>query len=107
MTGEGILVRSCVRTKIRQVTPYIKELGSDPNQTMKLLRKKLLEEVGEAITAENPQELLEELGDIQQVIYDMAKCAGWAPYNVHNACDDKTDRKGDFSVVLAWKQPEE
>jgi predicted house-cleaning noncanonical NTP pyrophosphatase (MazG superfamily) len=100
MTGEGILVRGVMRTKINQVSPFIREI-KDPNEYMKLLRKKLLEEVGELLTADD-SEIPEECADVLQVLYDIAEDRGYSRHDLENIRNAKNAEKGDLDAVMAW-----
>lgn len=110
MTGEGKLVRACMETKIDHLTPYIREVES-PEEYVRLLRGKLLEEVGEVIDAlDNPHNhtaLLEELGDVLQCVYQLAEAFVHDPECVEEARAAKYGEKGALSVVLAWRQLDE
>lgn len=107
MTGEGILVRDCMEWKIRQVQPYIRH--ADKDEYVSLLMKKLLEEVGEVVTAFGPEAIVKELADVMQVVYDLAWAVGSTPQHVYEERVRKFREKGGFGkrVVLAWRQPEE
>jgi predicted house-cleaning noncanonical NTP pyrophosphatase (MazG superfamily) len=52
---------------------------ADPAEYARLLRDKLLEEAAEAASASSPAALLEELGDVLQVLYALASQAGLEP----------------------------
>lgn len=108
MTGEGVLVRDCMKWKIHNVQPYVRQVGSDQELLM-LLKKKLLEEVGELLTAPRRQEVLEELADIQQVLRLYANLHRYSTTQVEEARKAKWQEKGGFGggVVLAWRQPEQ
>jgi predicted house-cleaning noncanonical NTP pyrophosphatase (MazG superfamily) len=49
------------------------------------LRAKLLERAAEVVTAAGPAALLEELGDVLQVLYDLAVAAGWHAADIESA----------------------
>lgn len=106
MTGEGILVRDCMRTKINQVTPFTRPIFDDAEK-FSLLRKKLLEEVGELLEAVDFTTALEEMGDVYQVLMEYAEAWGHTERAVERARENKLAIKGAFNTVLAWKQPEE
>jgi predicted house-cleaning noncanonical NTP pyrophosphatase (MazG superfamily) len=108
MTGEGILVRDCMKWKIEQVTPYVRP-AKDVGEHLRLLRRKFLEEVGEVLEAEEAEEIAEELGDLLQVIIDYANITGVGMAAVRSHRVRKLRAKGGFDggTVLAWKQPEE
>jgi predicted house-cleaning noncanonical NTP pyrophosphatase (MazG superfamily) len=64
-----------------------------------LLRDKLLEEAAEAATA-GPTELLEELGDVLQVLYALASQAGYSPAEIECARARKTRTHGAYTRRL-------
>ena len=69
-----------------------------------LLRAKLLEEAAEAATA--PQgELLEELGDVLQVLYAIASQAGYSPAEIECARARKARTRGAFTRRVVWHDP--
>jgi predicted house-cleaning noncanonical NTP pyrophosphatase (MazG superfamily) len=69
-----------------------------------LLRAKLLEEAQEAATAA-PAELLEELGDVLQVLYALAELAGCGAADVECARARKARTHGAFTRRLIWQPP--
>lgn len=108
MTGEGVLVRDCMREKIHRVTPYVRQVESD-EELLILLKKKLLEECGELLTAPTREATLEELGDVLQVLRLWAYLHGYTSAEVEAARVAKWQLKGGFGsgMVLAWKQDDE
>lgn len=105
MTGEGRLVRDCMVTKIERVTPYVRPVGA--MERKRLLRGKLLEEVGEVIDAMfGHGDLVEELGDVLDVVCAIANEDGYCMDDVEKAASVKTHNKGGFNTVLVWRQPE-
>lgn len=103
MTGEGIPVRDCMDWKIRQVQPYVRR--ADTEEYVPLLMKKLLEEVGEVVTAFGLDNIVKELADVMQVVYDLAWALGSTPQEVYEERLRKYREKGGFQerVVLSWK----
>ena len=71
----------------------------------RLLRDKLLEEAAEAATAPSPAELLEELGDVLQVLYALASQAGYSPAEIECARARKTRTRGAFTRRVVWHDP--
>ena len=69
-----------------------------------LLRAKLLEEASEAATA-SPDGLLEELGDVLQVLYALASQAGWSPAEIECARARKARTRGAFTRRVVWHDP--
>ena len=73
------------------------------------LRAKLLEEAQEAATA-NPATLVEELGDVLQVLYALAELAGCAAAEIECARARKARTHGAYTRRLIWQpttgQPE-
>ena len=69
----------------------------------RLLRDKLLEEAAEAAGAPGSAELLEELGDVLQVLYALASQAGWSPAEIE--CARKARTRGSFTRRVVWHDP--
>ena len=70
------------------------------------LRAKLLEEAQEAATA-SPAGLVEELGDVLQVLYALAELAGYAAAEVECARARKARTHGSYTRRLVWQPPPE
>jgi predicted house-cleaning noncanonical NTP pyrophosphatase (MazG superfamily) len=70
----------------------------------RLLRAKLLEEAAEAATAP-PDGLLEELGDVLQVLYALASQAGLEPAAIECARARKARTRGAFTRRVVWHDP--
>ena len=66
-----------------------------------LLRAKLLEEAREAATAA-PAALVEELGDVLQVLYALAATAGLAAAEIECARARKARTHGTYTRRLVW-----
>jgi predicted house-cleaning noncanonical NTP pyrophosphatase (MazG superfamily) len=71
----------------------------------RLLRDKLLEEAAEAASAPGPAELLEELGDVLQVLYALASQAGYSPAEIECARARKACTRGSFTRRVVWHDP--
>ena len=67
-----------------------------------LLRAKLLEEAQEAATA-SPATLVEELGDVLQVLYALAEQAGHAAAEIECARARKARTHGAYTRRLLWQ----
>ncbi len=78
---------------------------ADPDEFARRLRDKLLEEAHEATGARSPAELLEELGDVLQVLYALASQAGYSPAEVECARARKARTHGAYTRRLIWHQP--
>jgi predicted house-cleaning noncanonical NTP pyrophosphatase (MazG superfamily) len=78
---------------------------ADPREFSRRLRAKLLEEAHEAAGAISPAELLEELGDVLQVLYALATEAGYAAAEVECARARKARTHGTYTRRLIWHQP--
>jgi predicted house-cleaning noncanonical NTP pyrophosphatase (MazG superfamily) len=70
------------------------------------LRAKLQEEAREAATA-SPATLVEELGDVLQVLYALATEAGYAAADVECARARKARTHGTYTRRLLWQPPPE
>jgi predicted house-cleaning noncanonical NTP pyrophosphatase (MazG superfamily) len=71
----------------------------------RLLRTKLLEEAAEAASAPGPAELLDELGDVLQVLYALASQAGHSPAEIECARARKAHTRGAFTRRVVWHDP--
>jgi predicted house-cleaning noncanonical NTP pyrophosphatase (MazG superfamily) len=71
----------------------------------RLLRAKLLEEAAEAADAPGPAALLEELGDVLQVLYALASQAGYSPAEIECARARKARTRGAFTRRVVWHDP--
>ena len=79
---------------------------ADPAEYARLLRTKLLEEATEAATAPSPAELLDELGDVLQVLYALAADAGLAAAEIECARARKAHTTGSFTRRIVWHDPD-
>jgi predicted house-cleaning noncanonical NTP pyrophosphatase (MazG superfamily) len=78
---------------------------ADAEEYGRRLREKLLEEAHEAAAATTSGELLEELGDVLQVLYTLASHAGLEPAEVECARARKARTHGSYRRRLIWHQP--
>ena len=94
-----------VRDRIPELAGQPAAFGqADPAEFALLLRAKLLEEAAEAATA-TPAELLDELGDVLQVLYTLAQLAGLEPAAIECARARKTHTTGAFTRRVIWHDP--
>ena len=77
---------------------------ADPDEFGRLLRAKLLEEAAEAASA-SPDGLLEELGNVLQVLYALASQAGYSPAEIECARARKARTTGAFTCRVVWHDP--
>ena len=75
---------------------------ADPAEYGRRLRAKLLEEAGEAATA-SPTALLEELGDVLQVLYALAADAGYEAAAIEAARARKARSHGSYTRRIIWQ----
>jgi predicted house-cleaning noncanonical NTP pyrophosphatase (MazG superfamily) len=78
---------------------------ADPDEFAHRLRDKLLEEAHEAAAATTPGGLLEELGDVLQVLYALATQAGYSAAEVECARARKARTHGAYTHRIVWHQP--
>ena len=78
---------------------------ADPAERAALLRAKLVEEAREAAAATTPATLLDELGDVLQVLYALATQAGHSPAEVERARARKARVRGGFARGIVWHGP--
>jgi predicted house-cleaning noncanonical NTP pyrophosphatase (MazG superfamily) len=76
---------------------------ADPAEFGRLLHAKLLEEAAEAAGAPGPAELLEELGDVLQVLYALACQVGLEPAAIECARARKARTHGVYTRRLIWQ----
>jgi predicted house-cleaning noncanonical NTP pyrophosphatase (MazG superfamily) len=76
---------------------------ADPAEYARLLRDKLLEEAQEAASTPGPAELLEELGDVLQVLYALAVDAGLAAAEIEAARARKARTHGTYTRRIVWQ----
>jgi predicted house-cleaning noncanonical NTP pyrophosphatase (MazG superfamily) len=98
-----------VRDRIPELAAAYGQPGAfhqaDDGEYAHRLRHKLLEEAREAATAATPAALLEELGDVLQVLYALASQAGLEPAEVECARARKARTHGSYRRRLIWHQP--
>jgi predicted house-cleaning noncanonical NTP pyrophosphatase (MazG superfamily) len=75
---------------------------ADPDEYSRRLRAKLLEAAHEAATASDPGGLLEELGDVLQVLYALAHQAGYDAAEVECARARKARTHGAYTRRIVW-----
>jgi predicted house-cleaning noncanonical NTP pyrophosphatase (MazG superfamily) len=78
---------------------------ADPDEFARRLRAKLLEEAHEAATATTAAGLLEELGDVLQVLYALAHQAGHDAAEVEAARARKARTHGAYTHRIVWHPP--
>jgi predicted house-cleaning noncanonical NTP pyrophosphatase (MazG superfamily) len=98
------LVRDCIPELAGNGQPAAFH-QADPDEFGLLLHAKLLEEAAEAASAPGPAELLEELGDILQVLYALASQAGYSPAEIECARARKARTHGAFTRRVVWTTP--
>jgi predicted house-cleaning noncanonical NTP pyrophosphatase (MazG superfamily) len=76
---------------------------ADPAEYPRLLRDKLLEEAHEVASAAAPAELLEELGDVLQVLYALASHAGLEPAEIEAVRARKARTHGTYTRRILWQ----
>jgi predicted house-cleaning noncanonical NTP pyrophosphatase (MazG superfamily) len=98
-----------VRDRIPELATSNGQPGSyhlaDPDEYAQRLRDKLLEEAHEATAATSPAALLEELGDVLQVLYALATQAGYSPAEVECARARKARTHGAYTQRVIWHHP--
>jgi predicted house-cleaning noncanonical NTP pyrophosphatase (MazG superfamily) len=99
-----------VRDRIPELAAANGQAGSFQQATeaefARWLRAKLLEESQEAATA-SPADLVEELGDVLQVLYALAELAGCAAAEIECARARKARTHGTYTRRLLWQPPPE
>jgi predicted house-cleaning noncanonical NTP pyrophosphatase (MazG superfamily) len=97
-----------VRDRIPELAATNGHLGTWHQATeaefARCLRAKLLEEAREAATA-SPATLVEELGDVLQVLYALAAEAGYAAADIECARARKARTHGTYTRRILWHPP--
>jgi predicted house-cleaning noncanonical NTP pyrophosphatase (MazG superfamily) len=97
-----------VRDRIPELAATTGHLGTWHQATeaefARCLRAKLLEEAREAATA-SPATLVEELGDVLQVLYALAAEAGYAAADIECARARKARTHGTYTRRILWHPP--
>jgi predicted house-cleaning noncanonical NTP pyrophosphatase (MazG superfamily) len=97
-----------VRDRIPELAATNGHLGTWHQATeaefARCLRAKLLEEAREAATA-SPATLVEELGDVLQVLYALAAEAGYAAADIECARTRKARTHGTYTRRILWHPP--
>jgi predicted house-cleaning noncanonical NTP pyrophosphatase (MazG superfamily) len=78
---------------------------ADTTEYGRRLRDKLLEEAQEAAAATSPAGLLEELGDVLQVLYALATHAGYSAAEVECARARKARTHSAYTHAVIWHSP--
>jgi predicted house-cleaning noncanonical NTP pyrophosphatase (MazG superfamily) len=98
-----------VRDRIPQLAAANRQPGAwhqaGPEEYGRRLRDKLLEEAQEVAAAASPAALLEELGNVLQVLYALAAHAGLEPAAIECARARKARTHGSYRRRLIWHQP--
>lgn len=95
------LVRDNVPDIIREQggTPVIRTLGDE--EYVQCLENKLREEVGEFLE----ERTLDELGDIIEVLEELAHLQGWTDWEIRHARSEKAQRNGIFRErASSWRR---
>jgi predicted house-cleaning noncanonical NTP pyrophosphatase (MazG superfamily) len=98
---------------VRDRTPELAACNGQPgsyhlaasDEYTRRLRDTLLEEAHEAAAATSPAGLLEELGDVLQVLYALANQAGYSPAEVECARARKARTHGSYARGVIWHDP--
>lgn len=86
------------------VTPVVRPALMDEEES--LLRKKLLEEVGEVLEAGTPSEKMSELADVLEVVFAYAELLRNEDLKLPSVLQvkrEKNERNGSFRRMLVWE----
>jgi predicted house-cleaning noncanonical NTP pyrophosphatase (MazG superfamily) len=78
---------------------------AEPAESGRRVRDKLLEEAHEAAATSSPTALVEELGDLLQVMHTPASHASPSPAAIEAARARKAHTRGTYTRRLVWHQP--
>ncbi|MDG5786100.1 nucleoside triphosphate pyrophosphohydrolase [Evansella sp. AB-P1] len=68
----------------------------EANEFEREAKKKLQEEVGEYLEAGNPEQAVEELADLLELIYCLSDHHGYSKEELESIREDKAERRGSF-----------
>mgnify|MGYP004518425119 FL=1 len=93
-----------VRDKIPNI---IKNNGGEPytrilsdEEYIKELKKKLIEECNEVVSAKTKEDTLEELADTFEVVRSLAKALGYSYENLIDEAEKKATKRGGFNKKI-------
>lgn len=86
-----------VRDLVPGLYPQHSYRRAGPEEGLLLLRLKLAEETGEALSAPDPEGLLKELADVLEVVYEIADRHGVSLHELEILRWAKADARGRFS----------
>jgi|SRR3989338_304305 len=104
MESESSLERVTYNKIVRdKVVEHLTELGKEPEsievgpeESLELLKHKLIEEAQEVASAETSEDLIRECGDLQEVLDAVIKYAGVDPSIVSAVRKEKFENRGGF-----------
>ena len=98
------LYNKLVRDKIPNIIknnggePYTRILSND--EYIENLKKKLIEECNEVVSAKTKEDTLEELADTFEVVRSLAKALGYSYENLIDAVENKATKRGGFNKKI-------
>ncbi|WP_159449656.1 nucleoside triphosphate pyrophosphohydrolase [Demequina sp. NBRC 110057] len=96
----GKLIRDGVPAAVQANGGHIVTRALSPAQFTEALQAQLVEEAHEAAVARTEEQLLEELGDLYELISTLARMRGFSLTDVERAADSKRSNYGGFSLRL-------
>ena len=78
--------------------PYTRILSND--EYIENLKKKLIEECNEVVSAKTKEDTLEELADTFEVVRSLAKALGYSYENLIDAVENKATKRGGFNKKI-------
>ncbi|WP_433008560.1 nucleoside triphosphate pyrophosphohydrolase [Kribbella sp. CA-294648] len=97
----GKLIRDRIPEIVRAKGEELVTYRADAAEYRRRLRDKLLEEVDEFLTAQ-PDEAIEELADVLEVVYALAADLGADSSTLDRVRRDKAVARGAFAERLVW-----
>lgn len=93
------LIRSKIKSQFEAAGIQVHERPLNQNEELPVLLNKLAEEVDEALSATNPESLLEELADIQEVVEQLLACEAIDASRLREKRTEKATSRGGFSPL--------
>lgn len=94
------LIRDQMSVKMRKLGIDVMDRVMNTEEFQEKLKDKLHEEVTELCTAQTPEDVLEELADVYEVLLSIAKLHQFTAQEIENHAHHKRQEKGGFDARL-------
>lgn len=95
----GKIIRGRFLDRLDQYGGSYEKVDLTPDESIAELKKKLLEETTEILSATSEAELLEEMGDLQEVLHSLLKALNISTSEFQKICDEKNKDRGSIDFT--------